>query len=118
MRSGIVAPVPMTEALVMTRALDPYHRIRAAVGAIFLLSVLVMAVATMHGPVRRATVSQGGAVSGQAVTTVPAAGSAVTAVLAAPAAPVSTAAPVSGAARVAGSAPAAHPRAARAARTH
>ena len=41
---------------VMARALDPYHRIRAGVAAIFLLSVLVMAVATMHGPVRPATV--------------------------------------------------------------
>ena len=118
MRLGIVVPVPMTGALVMTRTLDPYHRIRAAVGAIFLLSVLVMAVATMHGPVRRPTVSQGGAVSGQTVTTVPAAGSAVSAVPAAPGAPVSTAAPVSGAAHVAGSAPVAHARAARAARTH
>lgn len=118
MRSGIVAPVPMTGALVMARALDPYHRIRAAVGAIFLLSVLIMAVATMHGPVRRPTVSQGGAVSGQAVSAVPATGSAVPALLVAPVAPVSTAAAVSGAGRVAGSAAAAHPRTSRAARTH
>jgi hypothetical protein len=48
----------------MTRVLDPYHRIRATVGAIFVLSVVVMALVTTHGPGRRA-------VSG-AVVTVPA----------------------------------------------
>jgi hypothetical protein len=84
MRSRIVARVPMTWALIMSRVLDPYHRIRAAVGAIFLLSVLVMGLATMHNPVRRATTSQSGAVSGQAVTAAPTAGSAVSAVLPAP----------------------------------
>jgi hypothetical protein len=57
----------MTKALVMSRALDPYHRIRATVGAIFLLSVLTMGLATMHGPVRRVTGAQGGGASAQSV---------------------------------------------------
>ena len=83
----------------MSRALDPYHRIRATVGAIFVLSVVTMALATMHGPTRRATLSQGGAAAGQVVSTAPASAPAVSA---APVAPVGSAAPAT------------HPRAARA----
>jgi hypothetical protein len=82
----MAAPLPIIGSLVMTRALDPYHRIRATVGAIFVLSVVTMAIATMHSPVRRPTPSQGGAVTA----TAPAGTSGG---LVAPVAPVGSAAP-------------------------
>jgi len=34
----------------MFRALDPYHRIRAIVAALFVLTVLALALMSMHGP--------------------------------------------------------------------
>ena len=40
----------------MYRALDPYHRIRAAVAAIFVLTVAMLALMTVDRPVRRAAV--------------------------------------------------------------
>ena len=40
----------------MLRALDPYHRIRALVAALFLLTVMALALVSMHGP-RHASVS-------------------------------------------------------------
>jgi hypothetical protein len=41
----------------MVRALDPYHRIRATVAAVFVLMVCAMALLTMHGPRHRAVSS-------------------------------------------------------------
>jgi hypothetical protein len=50
LRARHVLPMPAA----MVRALDPYHRIRATVAAAFLLTVLVLALMTMHGPHHRA----------------------------------------------------------------
>lgn len=64
--------LPIIWALIMSRALDPYHRIRATVGAIFILAVLMMVLMTMHGPGRRAMASPAGGAGVQSVTSVPA----------------------------------------------
>jgi hypothetical protein len=108
MPSGTVTSLPITASLVMSRALDPYHRIRATVGAIFLLSVLTMGLTTMHGPGRHATGVQAGGATVQSVTGVPV----VTATVSvAPVPLTATAAAAAGSPRVTGSAPAARRRA-------